>query len=231
MPPSVGDVDSSCSSNPSMVNLLKELKNEFASFRMDISHKVETIAKHIYSEPSKVIKTSLSSEFNENFNGVKDSVNSSAQVSQTASSLSYAEKLKVNIPLRNDKYARSKLVINGSKKDSDLKSVKRLPRKKAAFVSRLSPETSVKEISDFLGPLGLDFLLCHKLKTKFQSYSSFHIQVYESDFDRVMDESTWPEGCLVTEFSGKLRKDQISEDNSMSSSDVNSSKLNAETDK
>ena len=231
VPPSVGDADKLCSSNPSMEDMLKELKNEFVSFRMDISTKVETIAKHICSEPSRVNKTSLSSEFNGNFDGVKNSENNKVPDLQTASRLSYADKLKVNIPLRNDKFTGSKSVINGSKKDSDIKSVKRLPRRKAAFVSRLSPETSVKDISDFLGPLGFDFLSCHKLKTKFQSYSSFHIQVYESDFYRLMDESTWPEGCIVTEFFGKLRKDQIFEDNSMSSGNINSLNFNVETDK
>ncbi|GBM64816.1 hypothetical protein AVEN_178548-1 [Araneus ventricosus] len=63
-----------------------------------------------------------------------------------------------------------------------------------------------------MAPLNLKFLQCHRLKTKFQSYASFHIEVYENDFQQLLDSMFWPEACLAAEFYGKLRNDQISQE-------------------
>ncbi|GBN74085.1 La-related protein 7 [Araneus ventricosus] len=46
-----------------------------------------------------------------------------------------------------------------------------------------------------------------------KSYASFHVEVFESDFHLLSDASIWPEGCLVTEFFGRLKEDQIYPDN------------------
>ncbi|GBN10495.1 hypothetical protein AVEN_191968-1 [Araneus ventricosus] len=54
--------------------------------------------------------------------------------------------------------------------------------------------------------------ICHRLKTKYQSYASFHIEVYENDLKQLLDSTFWPAGCLITEFYGKLRNDSISEE-------------------
>ncbi|GBM77524.1 hypothetical protein AVEN_55650-1 [Araneus ventricosus] len=52
-----------------------------------------------------------------------------------------------------------------------------------------------------------------QIRTKLQSYASFHVQVFESDFHLLSDASIWSEGCLVTEFFGRLKEDQIYPDN------------------
>lgn len=125
--------------------------------------------------------------------------------------------------------ANLKLVISGSRKNSQLLSVKRLPRRRAMFLSRLSPDTSVNAVTDFLSPLKLSFLVCRKLKTKFQTYASFHVEVYETDFDLLMDAKIWPEGCLVSEFFGRLRDDQIAQDHTVHSEiDIVPSELNSD---
>ncbi|GBM35198.1 hypothetical protein AVEN_189948-1 [Araneus ventricosus] len=53
---------------------------------------------------------------------------------------------------------------------------------------------------------------CHRRKPKYQSYASFHIEVYENDLQQLLDSTFWPEGCLIAEFYGKLRNDQISQE-------------------
>ncbi|GBM10009.1 hypothetical protein AVEN_185294-1 [Araneus ventricosus] len=88
-----------------------------------------------------------------------------------------------------------------------------MPRRKAIFfLSRLGPDTTVNDITNFPAPLNLKFLQCHRLKTKYQSYASFHIDVYENDLKQLLDATVWPEGCLIAEFYGKLRNDQISQE-------------------
>lgn len=104
---------------------------------------------------------------------------------------------------------RNRLVISGSNKNSGLKTVSKLPRRKALFVSRLSPETSEEVINESLNFLHLDYLKCRRLKSRFPSYASFHIETYEKDFEKLLDECVWPEGCIVSEFRGRLRNDQV----------------------
>lgn len=60
-----------------------------------------------------------------------------------------------------------------------------------------------------LDSLKLEFVKCHKLVTKYQTYSSFHVQVLETDLERVSDPSVWPEGCIISEFYGRLKNEQI----------------------
>jgi hypothetical protein len=52
-------------------------------------------------------------------------------------------------------------------------------------------------------------LVCTRLKTKFNSYSSFHISVNEEDFPVINNTGVWPRGCLIASFYGKLITDQI----------------------
>ncbi|GBM02582.1 hypothetical protein AVEN_178510-1 [Araneus ventricosus] len=67
-------------------------------------------------------------------------------------------------------------------------------------------------LQTFLAPLNLKFLQCRSLKTENQSYASFHIEVYENDLQQLLDPTFWPEGCLIPEFYGKLKNDQISQE-------------------
>jgi hypothetical protein len=57
--------------------------------------------------------------------------------------------------------------------------------------------------------LSLKKLVCTKLKTKFNSYSSFHISVTEDEFALINNIGVWPSGCLIAPYYGKLTPDQM----------------------
>ncbi|GBN72299.1 hypothetical protein AVEN_120306-1 [Araneus ventricosus] len=71
-----------------------------------------------------------------------------------------------------------------------------MPKRKAIFASRLGPDIMVN-ITNFLVSLNLKFLQCHRLKTKYQSDASFHIEVHENDLQQLLDATFWPEGCFM----------------------------------
>lgn len=105
--------------------------------------------------------------------------------------------------------------IIGRRKDSALKSVgtQVRPKRKAMFLSRLCPEVGVKDITDLLdNDLALTSVRCTKMKTKYGNYSSFHVEVDESDFDQILSADLWPEGCLIVPFKGSLRRDLVMPD-------------------
>jgi hypothetical protein len=77
-------------------------------------------------------------------------------------------------------------------------------RSKALFVSRFSPEVSADDLHK-----SLKKLVCTKLRTKFNSYSSFHISVTEDEFSVINNIDVWPPGCLIAPYYGKLTPDQI----------------------
>jgi hypothetical protein len=52
-------------------------------------------------------------------------------------------------------------------------------------------------------------LVCTKLKTKFNSCSSFHISVTEDEVALINNIGVWPSGCLIAPYYGKLTPDQI----------------------
>jgi hypothetical protein len=52
-------------------------------------------------------------------------------------------------------------------------------------------------------------LVCTKLKTKFNSYSSFHIPVMEEEFSLINNTGIWPTGCLIAQYYDKHTSDQI----------------------
>ncbi|GBM83882.1 hypothetical protein AVEN_170609-1 [Araneus ventricosus] len=87
-----------------------------------------------------------------------------------------------------------------------------MSRSKAIFLSRSDPKTTVNDDTDFLYPLELKFLQCHRLKTKSQTYAPFHIEVFENDLQQLLDSSISPDGCLIAEFFGKLKNGQISQE-------------------
>jgi hypothetical protein len=83
-------------------------------------------------------------------------------------------------------------------------------RSKALFVSRFSPEVTADDVCKTLKEqLSLKKLVCTRLKTKFSTYSSFHILVNEDEFSLINDAGVWPSGCLIAPYYGKLTPDQI----------------------
>jgi hypothetical protein len=57
--------------------------------------------------------------------------------------------------------------------------------------------------------LSLKNLVCTRLKTKFNSHSSFHISVTEDEFPLINNTGVWPSGCLIALYYGKLTPDQV----------------------
>jgi hypothetical protein len=83
-------------------------------------------------------------------------------------------------------------------------------RTKALFVSRFATDVTSTDIEKSLNEqLKLTSLTCTRLKTKFNSYASFHILVGEDDFHLINNTGVWPSGYLIAPFFGRLNLDQI----------------------
>jgi hypothetical protein len=105
---------------------------------------------------------------------------------------------------------KPRTLLIGNKNGSSLPTVPKRVRTKALFVSRFSPEVSSADVEQSLkDQLELASLKCTKLKTKYDSYSSFHISVSEDDFHLINNADVWPAGCLVAPYFGRLNPDQI----------------------
>ena len=197
------------SDGASLKALFTKLQEEFTSFKSDISTKIDAISTHISPDrTSTSAKTSGPSRV--------DDLPLDAYAAVAARNLKASVvRSVVEPPLRvstlpvNQKNTRPKIVVNGTLKNTNLKIVEKLPKRKAVFLSRLDPTISAKDITDFLSPINLDFLICNKLVTKYNTYSSFHIEVYENDLEKLLCSSVWPEGCLVSQFYGRLKSTQI----------------------
>jgi hypothetical protein len=66
--------------------------------------------------------------------------------------------------------------------------------------------------------LQLTSLTCTRLRTKYNSYASFHVSVPEDDFQLINNTEVWPNGCLIAPFYGRLNPDQIYSDQTQSTS-------------
>lgn len=93
----------------------------------------------------------------------------------------------------------------GARKDAPVSSVPRPPAKRALFVSRLRPSTTLEELSELLSStLEVGSFTCKKLRSKYDTYASFHISTTVDNFSRINDACVWPEGCLFRPFWGPL---------------------------
>lgn len=83
-------------------------------------------------------------------------------------------------------------------------------RTSSLFITRFSPVVTAEDIKGLLTSLSLSHLVVSKLKTRYQeSYSSFHVEVLESDFVKIDDENVWPDGCLIKRYQGRLKPDVV----------------------
>lgn len=82
------------------------------------------------------------------------------------------------------------------------------PKIKAAFFTRFELSTS----ADITVNLDWDAIstdvLCTKLKTKKEIYSSFHLAIPEVHFDKIMSYETLPSGVLVLPFYRQFKAKQ-----------------------
>lgn len=100
-----------------------------------------------------------------------------------------------------------KNIVCGLNKSTGLKIANNGLKRKAVFISRLASEVSSPEISNHLQQNGIPAKVT-KLKTKYETYSSFHVEIEEKYLEASLNADLWPEGCLVCEFYGRLREDQ-----------------------
>ncbi|XP_006822338.1 uncharacterized protein LOC100369837 [Saccoglossus kowalevskii] len=69
-----------------------------------------------------------------------------------------------------------------------------------AFITRLSPLTSTEDIQSFVKKSLNVQVNCEKLKTKFDTYSSFLIETTREFSGQIMDPTVWPTGILIRKY-------------------------------
>lgn len=77
----------------------------------------------------------------------------------------------------------------------------------AMFVSRFAPSVSSQVIADMVrsSVQELTELKVTKIKSRYMDkYTSFHVEVLSSEFEKIDDVNIWPDGCLIKQFNGKL---------------------------
>lgn len=120
----------------------------------------------------------------------------------------------------------------GTSKTSKISAIPPAPQKSALFVSRLSPETTTKDVEDLVAPVlqGKSFT-CTKLKTRLPYYASFHVLVDKDAFEAVNSVSVWPEGSIFRQFFGPLPSSRRfgSEDRNVVSGAVGGTQTNLTT--
>ena len=111
------------------------------------------------------------------------------------------------------KNKKKKVLLIGKKQSKELKTIKSPAKPAEVFVSQLCPDTDEKEISDYAKaqfPLS-SHVECTKLKTKYNTYSSFKVVILGIPFKESLSLENWPEGVLVKRFySAPLNAGQIS---------------------
>ncbi|CAN7977700.1 unnamed protein product, partial [Ixodes persulcatus] len=80
---------------------------------------------------------------------------------------------------------------------------------RALFVTKLAPDTICEDVSSHLSSVGIDKVECRRLKTRFDTYASFHVAVAAEDFAKLADPAVWPKSCLFKPFRGTLRRDML----------------------
>jgi hypothetical protein len=105
------------------------------------------------------------------------------------------------------KHHRQPLI--GARNSPSLPVVAKNVKTRALFVSRFSPEVTADIHKSIVEQLGLNKLVCTRLKTKFNTYASFHISVAQDEFPLINDSGVWPTGCLIAPYYGRLMPDQV----------------------
>jgi hypothetical protein len=123
--------------------------------------------------------------------------------------VSYSKKTPVEISAVN-KVKPRRQPLNAVSRSLSLPVISKPERSKALFVSRFSPEVTADDVHKSLKEqLSLKMLVCTKLRTKFNSYSSFHISVTEDEFALINNIGVWPSGCLIAPYYRKVTPAQI----------------------
>lgn len=84
---------------------------------------------------------------------------------------------------------------------------------KAYFVTRFAQKTQASDVIKLFDDAESKNIVCTRLKTKYEGYASFHINVLREFEEELLNPLAWPEGILVAPFYGPLRKEQCYSDN------------------
>lgn len=98
----------------------------------------------------------------------------------------------------------------GTARPNKVTAVPRPERRLALFVSRLHPDTTVADVDALVKPfLNGKPVICSKMMTKFDTYSSFHLSGDESVFNVINNSEVWPEGSIFHQFFGRLDSSRV----------------------
>ena len=87
-------------------------------------------------------------------------------------------------------------------KGASLKSIQMHRKPADVFVSRLNPNTTIDEVKSFVSSQfkSAHTTLCQQLKTRYDTYASFYVQIDGISFNEALNLDNWPEGVLVKRF-------------------------------
>ncbi|CAN7993196.1 unnamed protein product, partial [Ixodes hexagonus] len=109
---------------------------------------------------------------------------------------------------------RPKTVVSasvGASSSSQLSVVVAASRPRAIFVTKLAPSTTSSDMFQHLASVDAAPIRCRRLKTRYDSYASFHVAVDDATYEKLRDPSLWPKSCLYKPFRGSLRNDLLHE--------------------
>lgn len=115
-------------------------------------------------------------------------------------------------PTREQRQQTKKPVgISGKAKTDTLKTIKKPKRMANVFASRFEPDVSAEQVKAYLEEkLNLE-LNVEKVKTRFDTYSSFHVVCHCDNPEIFMDEELWPERTYVRWWREEKKKQMNSE--------------------
>lgn len=112
---------------------------------------------------------------------------------------------------------RASLPGNGDTHSLPMVKPKVIRKTSALFVSRFEPSVSSQDIVNMVqGACSppLSHLKVSKIKTRhLDQYSSFHVEVLTSDFERIDNVDMWPDGCLIKCYYGRLLTEIVLNEN------------------
>lgn len=137
-------------------------------------------------------------------NSLKEQGNSSAEweCEQQDSGRHDPSKLSFASVARNPRKKSFKPIIGTKKPEQATEDflLKVVDKKVSIFISRLQPDVTKETVEQFLTDADVDNIECEKLKTRYETYSSFKVTLTEIFADKVLDPSFWPAGTLVKRF-------------------------------
>ena len=90
----------------------------------------------------------------------------------------------------------------GKMKGASLKSIQMHRKPADVFVSRLNPNTTIDDVKSFVSSQfkSAHTMLCQQLKTRYDAYASFYVEIDGISFNEALNSDNWPAGLLVKRF-------------------------------